>query len=179
MNLCLAGEQGVHMSPSAADRWRTLLSDLHTWRRGGKRAVHKPLLTLMIIARAEAGAPARVRFSEIEQDLRKHLREFGPPRKSYHPEFPFWHLQHDGFWKVEDPGNLQAKTGGKSPSCRTLLYADAVATIDPPLWRSLVSSQTLREELAERLLADFWPETIHASIRSELGLAEPGSQSAR
>lgn len=155
-----------------ADEWRHRLSDLHTWKKGGQRAVHKPLLTLMLIARAEAGLPGEVRFAEIEEDLARHLREFGPTRKSYHPEFPFWHLQTDGFWRLRDAHALQKKTGGKSPSRATLLKAEATGSVNPGLWSALTKDPVLREDLTSRLLNDFWPMSQHAAIRSALALPD-------
>ena len=32
--------------------WDDILSDLHVWKRGQQRAVHKPLLLLMLLGRA-------------------------------------------------------------------------------------------------------------------------------
>ena len=162
-----------------ADRWRELLSGLHTWKRGSTRAVHKPLLVLMMIARADAGASERIRFADIKDELRRHLREFGPTRSSYHPEFPFWHLQHDGFWRVEDAVSLPLKKGGNSPACGTLLHADATGEVDPRLWNALSRSSALREELTQKLLDEFWPDTVHGSIRSALGLPDMASRIRR
>ena len=82
--------------------WRQALSDLRTWKRGSTRAVHKPLLTLMLIARASRGEANDVTYAEIAEPLAKLLKEFGPNRTAYHPEFPFWHLRSDGFWVVRD-----------------------------------------------------------------------------
>jgi hypothetical protein len=37
-------------------------------------------------------------FTEIEAPPpRRLLKEFGPTRKSYHPEFLFWYLKNDDF----------------------------------------------------------------------------------
>lgn len=166
------------MSRSPADEWRHRLGDLHTWKKGGQRAVHKPLLTLMLIARAEAGLPGEVRFAEIEEDLAKYLREFGPSRKSYHPEFPFWHLQTDGFWRLRDAGALQKKTGGNSPSRATLLKTDASGSVNPGLWSALAKDALLREDLTSRLLNDFWPLSQHAAIRLALALPDGPRASA-
>lgn len=160
------------MPTPPATRWRQLLSDIHTWKRGSQRAVHKPLLTLMLIARAEARLPAEVHFADIDEDLARHLREFGPTRSSYHPEFPFWHLQADGFWNLTNPSALQRKTGGNSPSRSTLLKSDARATVPPDLWKALERDPRLREDLTTRLLNDFWPPSQHPAIRSALALPE-------
>jgi putative restriction endonuclease len=66
------------------------------WKRGGERAPHKPLLALYAIGRALRGEPRMIGYAQVDSDLRKLLIEFGHRRKSYHPEFRFWHLQTDG-----------------------------------------------------------------------------------
>lgn len=40
--------------------WETLIAGVNTWTRGTERAVHKPLLVLMILGRAQRGGPANV-----------------------------------------------------------------------------------------------------------------------
>jgi len=79
--------------------WRQALSKLNTWKRGELRAVHKPLLTLMLIAKAASSDSSRIHFVTIAEELTKLLKEFGPRRRIYHPKFPFWYLQTDGFWE--------------------------------------------------------------------------------
>jgi putative restriction endonuclease len=61
---------------------------LSIWKRGDQRAPHKPLLVLYALGRWQAGQKD-VTFCHIEPDLKALLREFGPPRKSDHPEQPF------------------------------------------------------------------------------------------
>ena len=41
-------------------------------------APHKPLLLLMALARIQHGQPARFAFSEVEDELKDLLTEFGP-----------------------------------------------------------------------------------------------------
>ncbi len=152
--------------------WQDALGSLHTWKRGSQRAVHKPLLSLLLIARASSRANRRVRFAEIENGLEILLRDFGPPRKSYHPEFPFWHLQTDGFWEVEAADELPKKTGGSSPTRSTLRKAEATGSVPDHLWQALVTQPDLRSELTEKLLYCFWPETYHRAIRTAIGLPD-------
>src|SRR6266498_2400824 len=76
--------------------------DLSIWRQGDQRAPHKPLLVLYALGRWQRGK-AEVTFAEAEPGLTALLREFGPPRKSAHPEQPFWRLQRDGVWNVTAP----------------------------------------------------------------------------
>jgi putative restriction endonuclease len=150
--------------------WRQALSKLNTWKHGDQRAVHKPLLTLMLIARAAADDNRYVRFADIMEELTRLLQEFGPHRTSYHPEFPFWHLQTDGFWVVETKLGLSPKQRGLSPSKRTLLQHDVVGAVPPDLWEALRNSPALRNELAQQLLDAFWPSTLHDAIKQAIGL---------
>ncbi len=157
-----------------ASRWRHAVQNLHVWRRGGERAVHKPLLTLWLLGRVAGGGSHVVPYAEIEEPLAALLREFGPPRKQLHPEFPFWHLQTDRIWVVRDAPKLRKKKGGSSPSPTVLREHRAVGEVPQALWHALAGDAALREELAEHLLADFWPESLHESIRTAVGLPEPG-----
>jgi putative restriction endonuclease len=150
--------------------WRQSLSKLNTWKRGDQRAVHKPLLTLMLIAKAASNGSRRIHFVTIAEELTKLLKEFGPRRLSYHLEFPFWYLQTDGFWEVENRSNLALKKSGQSPTKQTLLAQDAVGAVPQHLWEALQHSAALRAELTQQLLDEFWPPTMHAAIRQAIGL---------
>jgi putative restriction endonuclease len=156
----------------ASQVWRSALSDLHTWKCRGQRAVHKPLLSLMLIARAATDGGNEVHFTEIESRLEQLLREFGPSRKSYHPEYPFWHLQTDGFWRIRGGDDLPMRTGASNPTRRTFRSRDVVGCVPEGLWKALADDASLRVDLTERLLDSFWPETRHAAIRSAIGLSD-------
>src|SRR3954463_9034732 len=88
--------------------------DLSIWKQGVQRAPHKPLLVLYALGRWQNGQKD-VTFCHSESDLTTLLREFGPPRKSDHPEQPFWRLQRDGVWTVYAPAGLALKTGDDIP----------------------------------------------------------------
>ena len=75
---------------------------LNVWKRGDVRAPHKPLLVLYALGRLQAGSDRLIPYSEIDGPLTRLLDEFGPPRRSAHPELPFYHLQTDGVWEIED-----------------------------------------------------------------------------
>jgi putative restriction endonuclease len=158
--------------PGSKD-WLEQITRLRTWKRDERRAVHKPLLTLLILARAEHGSANSFFYHDLEAQLRSLLRQFGPSTKTHHAEFPFWHLQSDGFWTVDGAASLPLKTSGKSPSRKTLLSESAHAQVEAKLWQELCHNGPLREQAVETLLFDFWPESLHSSIRSALGLSPP------
>jgi putative restriction endonuclease len=74
---------------------------LSTWSRGDQRAPHKPLVVLLALARWQQGQRSALPFADIEPDLTALLKEFGPTRQSFHPEYPFWRLRNDGVWMVQ------------------------------------------------------------------------------
>ena len=51
---------------------------VRVWQRGGKRAVHKPLLVLLALGRLARGEPPTAPYADIEADLAKLLAQFGP-----------------------------------------------------------------------------------------------------
>ena len=88
--------------------------DLNVWRRGDERAPHKPLLVLYALGRLQAGADWLIAFDELERPLESLLEEFGPPRKSQHPELRFYHLQTDGVWEIDERVPLTRRQGSQN-----------------------------------------------------------------
>jgi len=73
------------------DQRETILQQfdrIKPWSRGDERAPHKPLLILYALGRWQRGEHGPVPFADVAQDVDDLLREFGPPRQSFHPEFP-------------------------------------------------------------------------------------------
>ena len=120
-----------------SNRWEELIRNIKVWKRGDQRAPHKPLLTLLLFARAQRGEASSVAFSEIHEKLESALRNFGPIRKSYHPEFPFWYLKNDGFWSVKDADEIPYRGGKSQPTKKGLLAYEAVGEVDEELWATL------------------------------------------
>ena len=110
------------------------LDELNVWKRGNERAPHKPLLLLLAMGRAVRGEERLVPFREIEAPLTGLLRHFGPPRRAYHPEFPFRYLASDGLWEVPEVSSWSKKhlrdrgvKGGLPEPLYRLLTADPVS----------------------------------------------------
>src|SRR5690349_24131162 len=55
-----------------------------------------PYTTLFRSGQLQASAARLIPFDQLEDPLTRLLEDFGPPRKSPHPELPFYHLQSDG-----------------------------------------------------------------------------------
>src|SRR5437763_14533262 len=130
---------------------------LNTWRQGDQRAPHKPLLVLYALGRWQQGK-AEVTFKEAEPDLTALLREFGPPRKSDHPEQPFWRLQRDGVWTVNAPANLPLKTGDDIPRVGALRSEVVRAGFPAEVQEALDADPGLVAQIAIRILDEHFPE---------------------
>ena len=63
---------------------------INVWSRGSERAPHKPLLVLYALGQLSRAGPNSIAFRNLAPKLTELLKEFGPTRQSYHPEYPFW-----------------------------------------------------------------------------------------
>src|SRR6516225_7029194 len=73
------------------------IQTIDPWKNSktGERAPHKPLLILYAMGQLLCEGKKHIQFAEFYDPFAHLLEEFGPPRKSYHPEYPFWHLLTD------------------------------------------------------------------------------------
>ena len=146
------------MTPEALHR---KLTDLNVWKRGKERAPHKPLLLLLAMGRAARGEDRLVPFAEVEEPLTGLLRHFGPPRRAYHPEFPFRYLATDGLWEVPEPSSWGKKH---------LRDQGVRGGLPEPLHRMLASDPTNARLAARRLLDEHFPVSMHQHILEAVGL---------
>jgi len=154
------------------DQWIEIVSGINTWKRGNERAPHKPLMLLMLLARAYCNESQQVTFEELNKPLEQLLREFGPTRSVYHPEQPFWYLQSDGFWVVDNADQLPPRRGSSNPTKNTLIQNNAVGHVPDELWSALTNNQQLIYKLTRIVLDVYWPSTLHFSICQAVGLPD-------
>jgi putative restriction endonuclease len=143
------------------------ISRLRTYRRGERRAPHKPLLLLTAIGALIRGT-RKLPFPEVEASLTPLLNSFAPPVANRHqPELPYWHLMSDGLWKVAGADDLPRQVGG-FPQLAALrqtygFLEDDIATV-------VVSDPPGTELIIEQLLDEFFPPTIHEDLMSAVGI---------
>lgn len=145
-------------------------ASISTWKRGDERAPHKPLLLLTELGRCSRGEPREVRYLDVEKKLGSLLVEYGPSRKSYHPEYPFWRLQTDGIWTVSDHDRLEARTGKDDARKSSLRKVNPTGALDAEIWDALRGDPALLREVTAMLLDEHFPATIHEDILAEVGL---------
>jgi putative restriction endonuclease len=148
--------------------------NLNFWKKHGEVAPHKPLLVLYALGRWQRGL-TDVSFREAEKDLKELLIEFGPPRKSVHPEEPFWRLQHDDVWTVHAPKRLTLKAGHNIPRITELRAHNVKAEFAGDVRAALANDENLLSELAGRILEQHFPGFLHQRILEAVGLRlDPG-----
>jgi putative restriction endonuclease len=143
--------------------------ELTVWKQGEQRAPHKPLLVLYALGLWQRGR-AEVTFREAEPALRALLQEFGPPRKSDHPEQPFWRLQRDGVWEVRAPSGLPLKTGDTIPRVGALRSPEVQAGFTGDVRDALAADPGLVAAIAERTLDRNFPQSLRQDILDAVGL---------
>lgn len=144
--------------------------DLNVWHRRGERAPHKPLLVLLALGHLQTSGARMLRFDQIEGPLARLLEEFGPPRKSPHPELPFYHLSNDGVWEIEDHVPLRIRRGSKNPLKTELRKFGVAGGFTQSVFDVLKDRPEATRELARRILTAHFPDSLHQSIVSAVGL---------
>jgi len=144
---------------------------IKVWKRHGERAPHKPLLILLALAHYANGGGRLIAYREVEPILNRLLLEFGPARRTQHPELPFWHLQTDSLWTVVADGELQPRVGSSNPTRRTLLESHARGGFPQSLYDVIVQANPeLTSRIAQKILDSHFPSTIHEDILAAVGL---------
>jgi hypothetical protein len=79
-------------------------------------------------AGATAQQPNR-RCRKIHEPLTKLLADFGPKRRDYYPNMPFWRLRTDGFWTLENTEGCKSRKGNTQPTKPELIENKALLMI--------------------------------------------------
>jgi putative restriction endonuclease len=154
---------------SRHDRLRSRFEDLTVWKRGEQRAPHKPLLVLYALGRLLQG-DRWLLFSDIENDIKNLLIEFGPPRKSHHPEYPFWHLQSDNVWVVPEANELEMRQSASNPPKTELWKKEARGGFTKEVCQAFQTSPAFRHDVVHLLLSSHFPSSLHEDITAAVGL---------
>jgi putative restriction endonuclease len=152
------------------------ISRLRTYQRGERRAPHKPLLLLIAIGELIRGKE-HLPYPAVEKSLMPLLRAFAPQVRNRHqPELPYWHLTSDGLWTVEGAESLPRQAGGFP---RIAALRQTHGCLDAEL-ATVVSTDPVGTELViERILREYFPQTIHEDIMAAVGIERPAQRMLR
>ena len=146
--------------------------NISVFERDGQRAVHKPLLTLLALARFQSGETKLI-FPEIEQQLQTLIWEFGTTgtSKASNAHYPFWYLRSDGFWAVENADLLSTRKGkSDEPSITSLRTNKAIAGFNAETLQLLADNPALCHDAARIILSNAFPDTLHLDVLIAVGL---------
>lgn len=158
-------------NPSDLDRQvRAAVANLRTWKRGERRAPHKPLLLLYALGRLQRGEARLVDFVEAEPRLHALLARFGPSSTTTHPIYPFWHLQSDGLWEVPRGDDCARRGSSSQPQVSVARERHLEGGFPSPIQQLLQRRPALASELAREILAEHFPESLHDEIAEAAGI---------
>ncbi|MFG2407190.1 phosphorothioated DNA-binding restriction endonuclease [Streptomyces brevispora] len=145
--------------------WVERTAQLRQWTRSGVRAPHKPLLFLYALSRFQQDADDELRYSAVEEDLRRLLTEYGPGNRTT-PAYPFHHLVSDGVWEVR----TERGPGSPGTGVRELRATGAAGRLTPELRAALRRAPSLLGRMARVLLDLNFPPSLHAELCEAVGL---------
>lgn len=144
---------------------------MRVWQNKDRRAVHKPLLVLLALARVNESTPAAIDWNDAEPLLKGLLEEFGPAGSAQSRHYPFWHLQTDGLWLLEGPPHLLNRPPGATPTLTELRENHVRGRFPPPIYEALRADPSLVGTIAHRIVEAHFPETIRQDVLDAIGLA--------
>lgn len=143
------------------------IEGLRTYRKGQRRAPHKPLLLLFAIAELLQGR-RRLPFSAVEAALTPLLNAYAPPVVGRHqPELPYWHLSTDGLWRVEDAAALARQASG-FPTMSAL--RESAGSLPGEFAERLLANPRLVHDVVTLLLEEHFAPSVHEDILAAVGL---------
>ena len=146
---------------------------LRQWGSGGERAPHKPLLVLYAIGKLLRGEDRLISYADdIEENLKNLLREFGPRRDHYNPQFPFWRLQNDGIWEVSDADRIRLTDSGDAYITDLRNY-NVSGGFNETISEQLQNDSELTFDIIQSLLDAHFPPSLHEDILQAVDIEFP------
>ena len=143
---------------------------IRVWQRGDKRAVHKPLLVLFALSKVGAGGSGMIEWSDLEPRLKALLEDFGPAGSAASRHYPFWHLKTDGLWRLTGPSSIIDRPAGATPTLGELRAHHVAGGFLPALRDALRKDPQLTAEIAQRIVAAHFPDSIRNDVLEAVGL---------
>lgn len=138
---------------------------LNVWTALGKRAPHKPLLALWAIGRCLRGDARLAPFELVDRELAELLQRFGPHRRTIHTEDPFWRMQRDEVWEVDQPKPGLVRTTTAGGAYRTDLKRHEVhGGLKQADYSAFRTNPRLAIRVAEDLVASHFPATLQDEV---------------
>jgi putative restriction endonuclease len=124
-------------------------------------------LLLYALGQFQRSGRIELSFSEVSDPLKDLLRDFSPTSRVLHPEYPFFHLQTDGLWRVSPPINVPSSG---SPTAGQLRAAHAVGTLPEDFAQALRRDPPLFAAIVRHLLDNNFEPSLHEDICALAGI---------
>ncbi|MDN4525952.1 phosphorothioated DNA-binding restriction endonuclease [Fictibacillus fluitans] len=147
-----------------AHELKNRVKNLTIWKNGDQRAPHKPLLMLYALSQLKHSRTRFIPYVEVREKVGLLLKEFGPARKSYHPEHPFVRLKNDGLWELNHEIQNNQFTN------KMLLEHKFAGGFTKDVYQLLRADYSLVDEVVQMILESHFPETFHTDILDALDL---------
>ncbi len=144
---------------------KALFQGINIWKRGDERAPHKPLLLLYALGRLRRGM-RWLTYADTKRDVGDLLLEFGPPRATKVID-PFLRLAKDGLWGFLGYGEDWLLEQFKES---VLMEKNVSGGFSDAVHQTLRDNPQLVNEIAESLLHEHFPESLHEDILTAVGL---------
>lgn len=144
---------------------------IRVFQRGGQRAVHKPLLVLIALAKVGVGGTAMMDWNDIEPKLKELLDEFGPDGSARTRNHPFWRLKNDGLWQLDGPADILSRPLSATPTPNELGTHHVRGGFPPALLEVLQRDPQLVSAIAQRIVGAHFPESIRNDVLAAVGLS--------
>ncbi|WP_199671150.1 phosphorothioated DNA-binding restriction endonuclease [Salinibius halmophilus] len=139
------------------------------WSKGDQRAPNKPLMMVYVLSKYLQGHGQFLTYDEtLDREMKDLLMRYGPSRKTYHPEYPFWRLKNDGFWQVNGDEKCRSRKSNTDPTKSELIRYGVSAGFSDEAYAALQSDHRLCFDLIETILSESFPETLIPEIENDL-----------
>lgn len=148
----------------------TKIDQLTIWKNGDVRAPNKPLMLLLALSQLHNFDKQQLLYEEADPLLTELLEEFGPPRKGYKTNDPFWRLEGDGIWETTAPPIIRPQSGGGNINKSDLIRHKVTGGFSHEVLHLFKHNPFLIHQTAQLILDRHFPTTYHDDILAALGL---------
>lgn len=146
---------------------RELFAKINIWKEGDKRAPHKPLLLLLALAKCR-NHQKDISYTEVHKELTDLLMDFGPSGQ-HRTQYPFWRLQNDGIWQLQNVDDIKPNSSGDVTK-EDLRKHNVFGGFKQEVYDLIYNNPKLLNQIAQDILERNFPTSIHEDILSTVGL---------
>ena len=140
-------------------------SELKVDTAHGGRAPNKPLLALWAIGRCLRGKPRVSSYEQIDEELGNLLRLYAPRRQEANTHDPFWRLEKDGIWEVDQRDVLDKKENKSgSVTKKNLIRLHAQGGLREDVYELFQADREYAMRVAHCIIVKNFPPSYYSDI---------------